>query len=82
MLFAFVLPISADAEINVVDDMGRTITLAQPAKRIISLSPHVTELLYAAGAGQQVVSAIIHLRHKSCHVLAVTTNSIWKPLCH
>lgn len=52
----FALP--AHAEITVVDDVGRTITLAQPAKRIISLSPHVTELLYAAGAGQNMVAAV------------------------
>ena len=31
--------------------------LAAPARRIISLAPHLTELLFAAGAGAQVVGA-------------------------
>lgn len=43
------------AEIRVPDDRGRTIVLAAPAQRIVSLAPHVTELLHAAGAGKQVV---------------------------
>jgi iron complex transport system substrate-binding protein len=31
------------------------VTLAAPAQRIVSLAPHATELLFAAGAGKQVV---------------------------
>lgn len=38
-----------------VDDAGNRLTLAAPARRIVSLAPHATELLYAAGAGEQVV---------------------------
>jgi iron complex transport system substrate-binding protein len=38
-----------------VDDSGNTVTLAAPAQRIVSLAPHATELLFAAGAGNQVV---------------------------
>ena len=34
-----------------------SITLAAPAQRVISLSPHTTELAYAAGLGQQLVAA-------------------------
>ncbi len=45
----------AYADIRVADDRGRTVVLAAPAQRIVSLAPHVTELLYAAGAGKQVV---------------------------
>lgn len=41
--------------ISVIDDDRRTVTLTQPAQRIISLAPSLTELLYAAGAGAQVV---------------------------
>lgn len=37
------------------DDGGATIALAQPARRIVSLAPHATELLFAAGAGRQLV---------------------------
>lgn len=31
-------------------------TTAQPAQRIISLAPHITELLFAIGAGEQVIA--------------------------
>jgi iron complex transport system substrate-binding protein len=38
-----------------VDDAGRTVTLAAPARRIVSLAPHATELVYASGAGAALV---------------------------
>ena len=41
--------------IRIIDDTGAAIELARPAQRIVSLSPHLTELLFAAGAGTQVV---------------------------
>ncbi len=40
--------------IDVVDDAGREIFLEQPAKRIISLAPHITELIFSAGAGEKI----------------------------
>jgi len=49
---------SAQAEIVVQDDTGATIRLAQPARRIVSLAPHVTETLYAAGAGERLVGVV------------------------
>ena len=48
----------AAAEIAVTDSAGATLRLAQPASRIISLSPHITELLFAVGAGDRVVAAV------------------------
>lgn len=44
--------------VNVIDDTGRKVSLNQPARRIISLAPHITELLFAAGAGDRVVGVI------------------------
>ena len=44
----------AHAAISVVDDDGQTVALAQPARRIVSLAPHVTEMLYAAGGGDRI----------------------------
>ena len=55
---AFVLCAGAVAAVSVKDDVGNTITLAQPAKRIISLAPHVTEDLFAIGAGKLIVGAV------------------------
>ena len=52
---AAILPAAAGAAVSVLDDSGRRITLATPATRIVSLAPHATELLFAAGAGTRVV---------------------------
>ena len=46
---------SAPLAINLTDGLGRTVTLAQPAERIVSLAPSATEILFAVGAGDQVV---------------------------
>lgn len=43
------------ATIQLVDSLGKTITLTTPAQRIVSLSPASTESLYALGAGDQIV---------------------------
>lgn len=48
----------AVATVEVTDDEGHVVRLAQPAKRIVSLAPHVTELLYAAGAGPRMAGAV------------------------
>jgi iron complex transport system substrate-binding protein len=50
--------VATAAEIRLADDSGRSVTLKQPAQRIISLAPHMTELLFAAGAGAQVVGTV------------------------
>ncbi len=49
---------TARADIEVADDLGQTLRLARPAARIVSLAPHITELLFAAGAGERVVGAV------------------------
>jgi iron complex transport system substrate-binding protein len=49
---------SAQAAVSVVDDARLTVTLPHPAQRIVSLSPHGTELLFAAGAGPAVVGVV------------------------
>lgn len=49
---------STVAAVQVKDDLGRTVTLAQPAKRIISLAPHLSEDLFAIGAGGQLVGVV------------------------
>jgi ABC-type Fe3+-hydroxamate transport system substrate-binding protein len=41
--------------IAVTDGAGRQVALAGPARRIVSLSPAVTELLFALGAGDRLV---------------------------
>lgn len=55
----FLSAFTADANmIEVVDDIGRTVTLKRPATRIVSLAPHITENLFAAGIGHRVIGAV------------------------
>jgi iron complex transport system substrate-binding protein len=46
---------AAAAEIRLADDRGREVVLPQPAARIVTLAPHLTEIAFAAGAGAKVV---------------------------
>jgi iron complex transport system substrate-binding protein len=48
----------AQAEIRLRDYSGNSVTLAQPARRIVSLAPHITESLFAIGAGDQIIATV------------------------
>ena len=41
--------------LSIVDDYGRSVKLSGPAERIVSVSPTPTEILFAVGAGSNVV---------------------------
>ncbi len=45
---------------GVVDARGNVLQLEGPARRIVSLAPHLTELLFSAGAGERVVGAVAY----------------------
>jgi iron complex transport system substrate-binding protein len=51
------LALAAEAR-TVVDDLGRQVSVPQPPLRIASLAPGATEMLFAAGAGSQVVATV------------------------
>ncbi len=56
VLAVLLLPvIGLRAAITLHDDRGRELVLDGPAQRIVSLAPHLTELLFAAGAGAELV---------------------------
>ena len=57
-LLAALLACAAQAEIRVSDDSGHAVVLSAPARRVVSLGPHLTELAYAAGAGSAMVGTI------------------------
>ena len=57
LLAAVFCSLSLAAEISVEDDFGNTVVLEQPAQRIISLAPNITEVLFHIGAGDQIVGA-------------------------
>jgi iron complex transport system substrate-binding protein len=46
------------AEIKVEDSLGRELVLETPAMRVVSLAPHLTEVAFAAGAGEQLIGAV------------------------
>ncbi len=48
------------AEVVVTDDLGRQVRLPKPATRIVSLAPHITENLFAAGVGDRVVGVVAY----------------------
>lgn len=41
--------------VTITDDLGRSVPIAQQPERLISLAPSLTEVLFAIGAGDQVV---------------------------
>ena len=47
-------------EIVVVDDWQRTVSLESPARKIITLAPHLAELVYSAGGGDYLVGVSEH----------------------
>ncbi len=46
------------ADIRVVDDSGTAVVLAEPAGKIVSLSPHLTELLFSLGVGDRIEATV------------------------
>lgn len=56
--FSLLACLPAGAAVEAKDDRGQIVRLARPATRIVSLSPHATELLFAAGAGGHVVGTV------------------------
>ena len=61
LLVALALPLAAcareprHAPARTADDFGDTVGVAAPPRRIVSLNPSTTELLFAIGAGGRLV---------------------------
>ncbi|MFZ6742348.1 cobalamin-binding protein [Undibacterium sp. JH2W] len=47
---------AAFASITVLDDAQRQVTVDKPVQRIVSLAPHITELLFEAGAANNIIA--------------------------
>ncbi len=58
VLLCLSLAAPAQAAVTVTDNSGHSVTLTQPARRIIALAPHITENLFSIGAGDRVVGTV------------------------
>jgi iron complex transport system substrate-binding protein len=59
-LMAVVGAAAAAQPVSVKDDRGKVVTVNRPVQRIVTLAPHLTELAYAAGAGEKLVGVARH----------------------
>ncbi|MBX5461937.1 MAG: cobalamin-binding protein [Steroidobacteraceae bacterium] len=58
VMLAVLFPARASASVTVTDDSGRSLTLPHTPRKIISLAPGATEMLFAAGAGASVIATV------------------------
>lgn len=56
-------PSSGDDTVTVTDDLGRAVPADTAARRIVSLAPSLTEMLFSVGAGAQVVGVTSYCDH-------------------
>jgi iron complex transport system substrate-binding protein len=45
------------------DEVGRNVTLSFPPKRIVSLAPNITEILFSLGVDREIVGVSIHCNY-------------------
>lgn len=55
LVTSYLIAPASFAQVTLVDDLQRTVTLRSHAQRIVSLAPSITETLFAIGAGDRVV---------------------------
>jgi iron complex transport system substrate-binding protein len=49
---------AAAQPVQATDDNGQVVKLAQPARRVVALGPHLTEQVFAAGGGDRLVGVL------------------------
>lgn len=58
MLLLLIFSGSSNSQQCVSDDLGERICLEHQARRILSISPHATELVFDAGAGHKIIGTV------------------------
>lgn len=58
LIIFFCFATAAYAGCRVVDDVGQSIVLAQPAKHVVVLAPDLTEIVFAIGAGNKIIGVV------------------------
>lgn len=58
LIVMLLISTTCQAKIEVFDDAGQLVSLDKAAQRIISLSPGLTELVYAAGGADKIKAAV------------------------
>jgi iron complex transport system substrate-binding protein len=57
----FLLPrMSHAGNLNIIDEVGRKVSLSFPPRRIIALAPNITEILFSLGLDEEIVGISIH----------------------
>ncbi|MGD2116875.1 MAG: cobalamin-binding protein [Chromatiales bacterium] len=67
------------ADIVVTDDAGLPVQLAQPAMRVVSLSPHLTEMMFTIGAGEHVIATVDYADYppQAQQIARIGSNNAW-----
>jgi iron complex transport system substrate-binding protein len=60
MLIFFLASISHASFLKFIDEVGREVTFPFPPKRIVSLAPNITEILFSLGLDEEIVGVSIH----------------------
>jgi iron complex transport system substrate-binding protein len=63
MLIFFVPSVSYPATLKSKDEVGREVIFAFPPKRIVSLAPNITEILFGLGLDEEIVGVSIHCNY-------------------
>lgn len=54
------ISVSYSATLKLIDEVGRKVTFSFPPKRIVSLAPNITEILFSLGLDREIVGVSIH----------------------